>query len=105
MDDRKMETIVGRMLQAGVLAAGATMLVGGAYYLRLHGGEMPDYRHFHGVTPRRGQRIIQAGVLIMIGTPVLRVAFAAAAFAMERDWMYTTISLIVLGLLIYALFG
>jgi uncharacterized membrane protein len=41
----------------------------------------------------------------MIGTPVLRVAFAAAAFAMERDWMYTTISLIVLGLLIYALFG
>jgi uncharacterized membrane protein len=46
-----------------------------------------------------------AGVIIMIATPVLRVAFAVVAFAVERDWLYTGVSLLVLGLLGYALFG
>jgi uncharacterized membrane protein len=40
----------------------------------------------------------------MIATPVARVAFAAVAFAMEKDWLYTVISGIVLALLGYALF-
>jgi len=40
----------------------------------------------------------------MIATPVFRVAFALAAFALERDWLYSVISGIVLALLGYALF-
>ena len=105
MDDSRMEIIVGRMLQTGVLLAGFLMLVGGAYYLWLHGAEMPNYRSFHGVAVRRGEKIVWAGVIVMIATPVLRVAFAAVAFALERDWLYTGVSLTVLGLLIFALFG
>jgi uncharacterized membrane protein len=100
-----MESTIGRLLQAGVMTAGLLMLIGGAYYLRLHGAEMPNYRSFHGVSARAGERIVWAGVIATIATPVLRVAFAAAAFAAERDWLYTGVSLVVLGLLLYALFG
>jgi uncharacterized membrane protein len=40
----------------------------------------------------------------MIATPVLRVAFAVVAFALERDWLYTAVSATVLAILGYALF-
>ena len=49
--------------------------------------------------------IIQLGVLAMIATPVVRVAWAAMSFARLRDWLYTGISLVVLSLLGWALFA
>ena len=118
IDDAEIELRMGRLLQWGVLLAGSVMVVGGAIYLVRHSGEIPDYKNFHdvlpqfktaggiwkGVTAVQGRSIIQLGVLLMIATPVLRVAFAVAAFALERDWLYTAISGIVLALLGYALF-
>jgi uncharacterized membrane protein len=47
--------------------------------------------------------IIQLGLLILIATPVARVAFSVFAFAQERDWLYVVVTLIVLGLLLYSL--
>jgi uncharacterized membrane protein len=105
LDDNRMELIMGRLLQAGVLAAGFLMLIGGARYLTLHGAEKPAYGTFHAVIPERGETIMWAAVVLMIATPVLRVAFAVAAFAIERDWLYAGISLVVLSLLAYGLFG
>jgi uncharacterized membrane protein len=105
LDDSRMELIMGRVLQAGVLSAGALMLIGGVYYLALHGAQHPDYRTFHKAVPERGETIMWAAVVLMIATPVLRVAFAVVAFAIERDWLYAGISLIVLSLLAYGLFG
>ena len=95
------------------------VLLGGIVYLFRHGGEAPDYRHFHGVplglnTGRgvlrgllnlRARAIIQLGVLLMIATPVLRVVFCVGAFALERDWRYTAIAALVLGVLMYGIFG
>ena len=52
-----------------------------------------------------GQAIIQFGLLLLIATPVARVAFAAIGFAMERDYLYVVITLIVLVVLLYSLFG
>ena len=118
IDDTDIELRMGRLLQWGVTLAGAVMLVGGAIYLSRHAGEIPDYKNFHGVLPQfktvsgilhgvvalQGRAIIQLGVLLMIATPVFRVAFALAAFALERDWLYSVISGIVLALLGYALF-
>ena len=105
LDDNKMELIMGRLLQVGVLVAGALMLTGGVYYLALHGASVADYGTFHAVVPERGEMVMWAAVVVMIGTPVLRVAFAVVAFAAERDWLYTGISLVVLSLLAYGLFG
>jgi uncharacterized membrane protein len=42
-------------------------------------------------------------MLLLIATPVARVAFSVFAFAEERDWMYVVVTLIVLGLLVYSL--
>ena len=47
--------------------------------------------------------IIQLGILILIATPVARVAFSVFAFAEERDWMYVIVTLIVLALLLFSL--
>jgi uncharacterized membrane protein len=119
MDDADLESRMGRLLQSGVVLAGLTMAAGGALYLASHGRETASYTHFHTVNPElkriagvlRGVKalhstaIIQLGVLLMIATPVLRVAFAVFGFAQERDWLYTGISLLVLALLAYALLG
>ena len=47
--------------------------------------------------------IIGLGLLVLIATPVARVAFAAAGFARERDWLYTAISALVLLILVFSL--
>ena len=52
-----------------------------------------------------GRAIIQLGLLLLIATPVARVLFSAIAFAIERDYMYVVITLIVLAILLYSLFG
>jgi uncharacterized membrane protein len=116
MGDKQMDMEMGLLLRWGVLIATAAMIVGGILYLARHGGEIPAYSQFRGepaelrsvagiwelVRTGRGRGIIQLGCLLMIATPVIRVIFAAYAFARQRDWMYAGISCIVLGLLIWA---
>ena len=41
----------------------------------------------------------------MGGGVVVRVAFAVAAFALQRDRVYVMVTLIVLGVLLYSLLG
>jgi uncharacterized membrane protein len=42
-------------------------------------------------------------VLVMIATPVMRVAFAVYGFSRQRQWIFTGISLTVLALLAFGL--
>jgi uncharacterized membrane protein len=116
-DDHRMEPLMGRLLQVGVLLASIFVLLGGALFLRAHPGPVANYRNFIGqpaamrqfqglvLALRSGdpEAIIQLGVLILIATPIARVIFAAFAFAMERDRLYLVISLIVLAVLIVGL--
>jgi uncharacterized membrane protein len=48
---------------------------------------------------------MQLGLLLLMATPVARVAFAAFAFARQHDRVYLTVSLIVLVVLVYSLVG
>ena len=43
------------------------------------------------------------GVLLLIATPVARVALSLVGFALERDWHYVLITAIVLAILLYSL--
>ena len=55
-------------------------------------------------TPQRvAQPAIQLGLLLLIATPILRVAVSTFDFLRERDWLYVTVTLIVLAVLIYGL--
>jgi uncharacterized membrane protein len=117
-DDRRMETIMGRLLQAGVLLASAVVLVGGSLFLNAHAGTPANYRNFTGEAaslryPTRllsslktgdPAAIVQLGILLLIATPVARVIFAVIGFAIERDRLYVAISLIVLAVLTFSLF-
>lgn len=53
-----------------------------------------------GARARRGQSIVMIGILVLIATPVVRVAASVALFAIERDSLYVAITSVVLFLLI-----
>jgi uncharacterized membrane protein len=117
-DDRRMETIMGRLLQVGVLLASTTVLIGGILYLHAHAQIRPDYRTFKGepdglrspsgllhlLSTGEPAAILQLGILLLIATPIARVVFAVIGFAIERDRLYVLVSLIVLGVLTLSLF-
>ncbi len=50
------------------------------------------------------QAVIALGLLLLIATPVLRVAVALVAFAVERDWRFVVITLLVLLILLFSIF-
>lgn len=47
--------------------------------------------------------ITQLGLLVLIATPVVRVAFSVIGFALERDRLYVAITLAVLAVLLASL--
>lgn len=114
-DDRRMEVIMGRLLQIGVLLASLVMVTGGILYLKAHHAASPNYRvfvsepqslrHFQGIAMgiRGGDpvSIIQLAVLLLIATPVARVVFALIGFGIERDKLYIFVSSLVLAVLLY----
>ncbi len=117
MNDRRLETIIGRLLQIGVLLAAATVFAGGVLYLIQSPSGHVDYRTFVSGNPNlrslpgivvsaahfQSLGLIQFGLLLLIATPVARVAMAVAGFALERDRLYTVVSLIVLVILAFSL--
>jgi uncharacterized membrane protein len=117
--DQRIENIVGKLLQTGVILAAAVVTIGAAIYLARHGGEPVGYGVFrgepaeykairgilHGVAAFQGRGFIQLGLLLLIATPVARVAFSVWGFAEEKDKMYVGITLFVLAVLVYSLFG
>ncbi|GAC1427926.1 MAG: hypothetical protein PVS3B3_37800 [Ktedonobacteraceae bacterium] len=52
----------------------------------------------------RPQGIIALGLLLLIATPVLRVAVSIVTFALEKDRKYVIITLIVLAILLFSIF-
>jgi len=117
--DQKVEGIIGNLLRTGVFLSAAVVLIGAAIFLFRHGrssadfhvfkGEPNDLRSVRGIVERSihlsGRGIIQLGLLLLIATPVARVAFALYGFAAERDRMYVAFTAIVLVVLVYSLAG
>jgi uncharacterized membrane protein len=48
--------------------------------------------------------VLQLGMLILIATPITRVAASVLLFLREKDMLYVGITLLVLGMLLVALF-
>jgi uncharacterized membrane protein len=53
----------------------------------------------------RPASVIQLGLLLLIATPVARVAMSLVAFILQRDRVYVVVTLIVLAVLIFSLTG
>jgi uncharacterized membrane protein len=117
--DATVDLIVGNLLRGGVLLASAVVLIGGVLYLIQEGGQVPDTRVFHGEPAQLrsvggviqdaltgdGRGVIQLGLLLLIATPVARVAFSVVAFVVQRDRIYVVVTLIVLAVLLFSLFS
>lgn len=117
--DKRMDAIIGQLLRAGVVLAAAVVFVGAVVYLSRHEVPVTNYRVFQGEPQElrgvhsivrdalhfSGRGLIQFGLLILIATPVARVAFSLLAFLYERDWTYVVVTAIVLSLLLYSLLG
>jgi uncharacterized membrane protein len=117
--DRQLQLILGNVLRTGVLTAAAVVCLGGVLYLVRHGTAAPNYASFQGepsdlrfvrgivadVFSGSSRGVIQLGLLLLIATPVMRVALALIGFARQRDRIYVAVSLIVLLLLLYSLLG
>jgi uncharacterized membrane protein len=113
------ESIIAGLLKSGVVLAGVVVLGGGLLFLYRYGSTLPDYRVFRGepsdlrsltgivgdVAGFHSGGIIQLGLLILIATPVSRVAFSIFMFLEHRDHLYVMITIFVLALLLYSLFG
>lgn len=57
-----------------------------------------------GLLDLRPIAVAQAGLLVLVATPVLRVAASFVAFVLERDRLYAAITLGVLAILLVSLF-
>ncbi|MGA2374655.1 MAG: DUF1634 domain-containing protein [Candidatus Sulfotelmatobacter sp.] len=117
--DRRMDAVIGNLLRYGVLLSALVVLFGGVLYLARHGHSPTDYRVFRGEPSElrnvggivrdafefSGRGVIQLGLLLLIATPVARVAFSIFGFAAEHDRMYVVVASIVLLVLAYSLIG
>jgi uncharacterized membrane protein len=117
LDDQRIEVMIGNLLRAGVLIAAAVVIFGAAIYLVRHGLQPTDFHVFRGEAAAlrtipaiirgalhlHGKSIIQLGLLLLIATPIARVIFSAVAFAIERDYLYVVLTLVVLAVLLCSL--
>ena len=115
LTDKQLDLTIARMLRWGVTLAAAVVFVGGVISMLNPGAATLDYSQFradsfptiagifHGAFHLNPVNLIQVGILILIGTPVLRVVFCIAGFARQRDALYVAISTTVLLILLYSL--
>ncbi|GEM_PF-310299 len=117
MTDERLEQMVGWLLRAGVLLSAVIVFGGGVWWLFQNGSARPSYGQFRGEPPElrdmgalvaglghpRPEMVIELGLLLLIATPVARVALALLAFVLEHDHAYVVITAVVLAVLIYSL--
>jgi len=115
--DDRVQWVIGTLLRWGVILAAAMVLAGGVLYFGSCGSTIPDYKVFRGVPPElrvvtgivreavslNPLGLIQFGLLLLIATPVARVAFSVAAFALQRDRTYVVVTLFVLAVVLHGL--
>jgi uncharacterized membrane protein len=114
-----MDQFLGTFLRVGVVTSAVIVLAGAALFLSRRGGELCDYNAFHGepaqlrhpvgivraAAAMDDRGIIAIGLLVLIATPVTRVALSMLGFARQRDGLYVVLTAIVLAVLTYSLIG
>jgi uncharacterized membrane protein len=115
---KRVELLISRLLLGGVAISMATVLLG-LLLMFVHHPEYlqsaADCRRLtapgaafphtladvaRGVLAGRGQAVVALGLLLLIATPILRVAVSLVGFALQRDRTYTVVSAVVLIVLL-----
>lgn len=115
--DRDVEQIMGNLLRYGVLASAMIVLTGAVVYLMQHAQDAPHYTHFEGepsglktlgdtwrsAWQGNGLAIIQAGLFVLIATPIARIIFSIISYLIEKDYLYLLITGAVLAIILWNL--
>jgi uncharacterized membrane protein len=92
----RLERSLGKILAAGVLAS--TGLLAAGLLLQLVG-----------VGLGTAAALTNAGLIVLMATPVARVAVSVIEYSLERDWLFamltTTVLIILLGSLVVSMQG
>lgn len=115
---RWVDTLIAGILRTGVISSVVVILTGMVVtfihhpeYVSSHAAlsSLTDPTHLfpHSLgsvlseaTANHGQALIMAGLLLLIATPVVRVAASILIFVIERDALYAGITCLVLALLL-----
>ncbi|MDV6167358.1 DUF1634 domain-containing protein [Flavobacterium sp. DG1-102-2] len=117
-NDKNFQLIIGNLLRYGVWISLAFAALGGVIYLIHHGGELENYSNFvekdsnlfvvidsviEGAIQGRGESVIFFGVILLFLTPVLRILLSLMSFILEKDYLYTVITLVVILIIIISI--
>jgi len=80
----QLERILGRVLGVGV-AASTSCLTAGLLMTFAFG------------KTRVAGALLSVGIVVLLATPVARVAVSSVGYARRRDWLFVTLTLIVLS--------
>jgi uncharacterized membrane protein len=87
----RLEHRVGRLLVVGVTLSAVALAIGLTLFLI-------------GPDPRIGTRVIDAGLIILMATPILRVMISVVEYVRMREWFFALITLAVLVVLSVTVF-
>lgn len=117
-----MDYVIGLTLRIGVIVSIALVLIGVALLVvegkglgysdysimsirsNVNTTVIPPIMALRGLSQADGLSFIILGLMVLIATPVLRVALGIASFAMEKDWLYVAITIVVFINLMLAIF-
>ena len=117
-----MEHWISYVLRWGVILAATIVLIGAAVFL-IAGPAPRDPHSLHQLTSHefsnrsslsakvtglkhgRGLAIVDVGLMVLILTPVIRVAMTFVLFFKLRDWLFTIVTAIVLSILLLGISG
>lgn len=103
----QVEIIIGKIMRIGVLIAAIVMIIGLVMFFINGGGGYVNNAFpttlssvISGITYGKAYALMMGGIFLLILTPVLRVVVSIYAFIVEKDTLYTWITILVLVILI-----
>jgi uncharacterized membrane protein len=85
----RLEVMLGRVLLAGVLLASGCLAVGLIMWMA-------------GGYPIAADRVLAAGLIVLMATPILRVVVSLVEYLRMRDWLFAATTIVVLAVLMGA---
>jgi uncharacterized membrane protein len=79
----RLEAIIGVVLRVGVMTSSACLLAGLAL-------------SFIPAVGPRASWLLDIGIIVLLATPLARVVVSIVEYVSERDWMFATLTIIVL---------
>jgi uncharacterized membrane protein len=80
----RLEHHLGRLLVSGVVLSAVLLASGLAIWLADPGARVADW-------------LLNAGLIVLMGTPMMRVVVSFAEYVRIRDWLFVLLTLVVLA--------